>query len=45
MKTYICLNCGYKTRKEQKPDRCNYCSKTGVIKEVEDADKILESIN
>lgn len=43
MKTYICLICGYKTKKDKKPESCNYCGKKGVMKEEEDIEEILNS--
>ncbi len=45
MKTYRCSQCGYKTKKEIAPRDCNYCSKSNCMKEIEDADKILEMID
>lgn len=44
MKSYRCSNCGYKTRKESPPRDCNYCSKPGCMKEIEDADKIISAV-
>lgn len=45
MKMYSCSNCGYKTRKESLPKECNYCGKKNCMKEVEDAEKILDLID
>ncbi len=45
MAVYRCSNCGYKTRKNSLPESCNYCSKKESMKEIEDADRILEGIN
>jgi len=44
MGTYRCNYCGYKTTKEKKPERCNYCSKSGGISEVASAEKLLEEV-
>lgn len=45
MKTFVCSNCRYKTRKEFLPESCNYCGKKGVMKEIESADKIVGLID
>ncbi len=42
MKEYRCSLCGYKTKKEKKPEKCNYCGKN-TINEEEEIEKILES--
>jgi rubrerythrin len=44
MKTYVCSYCGYKTKKDAKPDKCNYCSKKGGISEVESAEQLIEEL-
>ena len=44
MQTYRCKYCGYKTQKEKRPERCNYCSKVDAMSEIQDAAKILDEL-
>lgn len=44
MTTYKCINCGYKIKKESIPKSCNYCSKENCMKEIENADQILDMV-
>ncbi len=44
MGTYSCKHCGYKSTKEKQPDKCNYCSKSGGMQEIESAEKLLEEL-
>jgi len=45
METYRCSRCGYKTKKEKQPENCNYCSREGYMKKIDDADSILKMID
>ncbi|MEM4181803.1 MAG: hypothetical protein QXX68_01460 [Candidatus Pacearchaeota archaeon] len=43
MKTYRCSNCGYKTKKDKRPDKCNYCGKNTMHEEEEIEDILKEA--
>jgi hypothetical protein len=45
MTTYRCNFCGYKTQKDTKPEKCNYCSKKGGMAEIASAEKLLEDLD
>jgi rubrerythrin len=44
MGTYRCNYCGYKSTKDSRPAKCNYCSKSGGMVELESAEKLLEEL-
>jgi len=44
MGTYRCNYCGYKTTKDFKPEKCNYCSKKGGMVEIASAEKLLDEL-
>lgn len=44
MATYTCKFCGYKTQKDSRPEKCNYCSKKDGMSEVESAERLLDEL-
>jgi len=45
MPEYQCDSCNYKFEATRKPSMCPYCGKTGVVKPVMTAEKLMEEIS
>jgi|APSaa5957512622_1039677.scaffolds.fasta_scaffold59849_2 rubrerythrin len=44
MEKFNCQACGYSIKREDRPKKCPYCGKTGLIDKEEDAQEIIAKV-